>query len=68
MKITDYAALPAVHADDLLVVVDVHDTSMAATGTTKNMTVAQLPGSHPWQFTPNFTALWGTGSSSGTRR
>jgi len=42
-KISAYAAITSVHDDDLLVVVDVHDTSMAATGTDKKMTLAQLP-------------------------
>ena len=65
MKITDYAALTAIQSDDLLVVVDVHDTSMAATGTTKNMTVAQLPGSHPWQFTPESYGAVGDGQLVG---
>jgi hypothetical protein len=41
-RITDYAALATTQSDDLLPVVDVHDTSMAATGTTKKITVANL--------------------------
>ena len=43
-KLSGYTAITTVHADDELVVVDVHDTSMAATGTTKKMTLSQLPG------------------------
>ena len=42
-KITDYAALGGAPAtNDLIEVVDVSDTSMAATGTNKKMTVANL--------------------------
>src|SRR5262249_43203139 len=40
-KITDLAAYSTAHADDLLCAVDVHDTSMAASGTDKRMTLAQ---------------------------
>jgi hypothetical protein len=43
-KISQYASLTDVEDDDLLVVVDVNDTSMAASGTTKKMTIGQLPG------------------------
>lgn len=39
-KITAYTALTSAQSDDLLVVVDVHDTSMAPTGTDKNITLA----------------------------
>jgi hypothetical protein len=41
-KITGYAALASTQPDDLLVIVDVHDTSMAATGTDKKITVGNL--------------------------
>lgn len=41
-KITSYTALTATQPDDLLVIVDVHDTSMAPTGTDKKITVASL--------------------------
>lgn len=41
-KISAYAAITDVEDDDLLVVVDVHDTTMAESGTTKKMTLAQL--------------------------
>lgn len=41
-KISQYTAITSVKPDDLLVVVDVHDTTMAPSGTTKNMTLAQL--------------------------
>ena len=43
-KITQYTAITSVQSDDLLAVVDVHDTSMAPSGTTKKMTVSQLLG------------------------
>lgn len=43
-KITAYAALASTQPDDMLPVVDVHDTSMAASGTTKQITVAGLLG------------------------
>lgn len=49
-KITAYSAISSVQQDDVLVVVDVHDTSMAASGTTKKMTLAQLL--QPYQFRP----------------
>jgi hypothetical protein len=42
MKITDYVALTAVAPDDMLPVVDISDTSMAVTGTTKKTTVSVL--------------------------
>ena len=41
-KITDYGALTAALPDDVIPVVDVHDTSMAASGTTKKITVSGL--------------------------
>lgn len=41
-RITTYAALTAARLDDVFPVVDVHDTSMAATGTTKKITAASL--------------------------
>src|SRR5258708_25891405 len=41
-RITDLAANSSLAAADLLVVVDVDDTTMAATGTDKKLTVAQL--------------------------
>lgn len=43
-KISSYVSLPlaSVHTDDLLVIVDVHDTTMAPSGTTKNITLANL--------------------------
>ena len=43
-KISSYAALTAVAPGDLLLAVDVSDTSMAATGTDKKVTVANLLG------------------------
>jgi parallel beta-helix repeat protein len=42
-KISQYAAITSVQSDDELVVVDVHDTTMASSGTTKKMTISQLP-------------------------
>lgn len=41
-RITSYTALTSTAVDDVLPIVDVHDTSMAATGTTKQITVANL--------------------------
>jgi hypothetical protein len=55
-KISALAALASTQADDVLPIVDVHDTSMAATGTTKKITVAALTA----QTVSGFTAF-GTG-------
>lgn len=41
-KISGYASLTGLARNDLLVVVDVSDTSMAATGTNKQITTANL--------------------------
>ena len=41
-KITSYGALASTQPDDLLVIVDVHDTTMAPTGTDKKITVSNL--------------------------
>lgn len=41
-KITQYTALSAAASNDQLVIVDVDDTTMDASGTTKNITVANL--------------------------
>jgi hypothetical protein len=41
-KLSAYEAITNVESNDLLVVVDVNDTTMAASGTTKRMTLAQL--------------------------
>lgn len=43
-KISAYTALSSAASNDLLPVVDVSDTTMAPTGTTKNITVANLFG------------------------
>ena len=43
-KISALAAVGTLHSDDLLVDVDVHDTTMAASGTDKKLTVNQLIG------------------------
>ena len=48
-KISAYTAITDVESNDLLVVVDVNDTTMAPAGTTKKMTVGQLIG--PVTFT-----------------
>lgn len=41
-KITSYTALTSPQPDDVLVIVDVHDQTMAPTGTDKQITVANL--------------------------
>lgn len=41
-KISGLSSVGTLHSDDLLIDVDTHDTSMAATGTDKKLTVAQL--------------------------
>lgn len=41
-KITSLTAISSVQTDDVLPVVDVHDTTMASTGTTKKITLAQV--------------------------
>lgn len=46
-KITAYTSLALVRTDDLLPIVDVHDTTMASSGTTKKITVASLTGLAP---------------------
>ncbi len=43
-KITAYGAMTSPRPDDLMIGVDVHDTSMAATGTDKKMTLGQVRG------------------------
>lgn len=52
-KITAYAALTAALSDDVLPIVDVHDTSMASSGTTKKIAVSDLGTaviSNAWQY------------------
>lgn len=44
-SISQLAAYSTQHSDDLMVIVDVHDVSMAPSGTDKKMTVSQLFGS-----------------------
>ena len=52
-KITSYAAITAPQSNDLLITVDVNDTSMASTGTDKKMTLGQLNGfTAPYMFNP----------------
>lgn len=41
-KITAYSAIASVQNDDVLPVVDVHDTTMAPSGTTKKISVSQI--------------------------
>jgi len=41
-KITAYAVLSSVQSDDVIPIVDVHDVSMAGSGTTKHVTVSAL--------------------------
>jgi hypothetical protein len=50
-KISAYGAITAPQSNDLLLTVDVNDTSMAPTGTDKKMTLSQLDGNtQAWQF------------------
>lgn len=46
-KITSYEALPEAEDNDELVIVDVNDTTMAPTGTTKKITVGDLLADYP---------------------
>ena len=55
-EITAYTSLASPQADDVLVIVDVHDTSMSPAGTTKKTTAAALLGT-PATFIPAVTAL-----------
>ena len=60
-RITDYTALGAIAAADLLPVVDVSDTTMAATGTTKKTTPANLGVRRPATLVvaaSNASAAW----------
>jgi hypothetical protein len=41
-KISQYTTIGSIQSDDQLVVVDVHDTSMASSGTTKKLLLSQL--------------------------
>lgn len=50
-KLTQYTALTTTQSDDIVPIVDVHDTSMAATGTTKKITVANLLAAAPGAVT-----------------
>jgi hypothetical protein len=61
-RISGYAAVTSAQPDDLLAVVDVHDTTMAASGTTKKVTLGALYGATaPWQFTPEAYGAKGDG-------
>jgi parallel beta-helix repeat protein len=42
-KISGYTPIVTVHTDDVLIVDDVHDEDMSPFGTTKRMTISQLP-------------------------
>jgi len=46
-KFESYTAITNVQNDDILLVDDIHDTSMSASGTTKKMTISQLPFNEP---------------------
>jgi hypothetical protein len=63
-KISQLAAITSVKTDDLLLVVDIHDTSMAATGTDKQMTLSQLPFAGKPQATDCITYVSINGSDS----
>jgi hypothetical protein len=54
-KIISYASLGAPQPDDVLVIVDVHDTTMSAQGTTKQATVSAVAGA-PVPVTVNASA------------
>lgn len=43
-KVTDYATISGAQADDLLMVVDVHDMTQSSAGSTKKMTLSQVSG------------------------
>lgn len=61
-KITGLSALTALATDDLLTLVDISDTSMAATGTNKKVTLASLLRYMPLYPNPqsdNYTAVPG---------
>jgi hypothetical protein len=61
-KISSYSAITQPQSNDLLIAVDVNDTSMAPTGTDKKMTLGQLYGNiAPWQFTPEAYGAAGDG-------
>jgi hypothetical protein len=65
-KITDYAALSSPADGDQLPVVDVSDTSMAGSGTTKKLALSALKtytgaGFQPWQFSVDDAAYGAAG-------
>lgn len=62
-KITGYGAISSVQSDDVLPVVDVHDTSMAGTGTTKKITLAQVVAVPAPAYAPSGL----TGATAATR-
>lgn len=62
-KISDYSAFTTIDtANDLLVGVDVSDTSMAASGTTKKLTPSQLGGAELFKYQNTSSGAIATGS------
>jgi hypothetical protein len=64
MRVTDYAALSPALLDDVIPIVDIHDTTMDPTGTTKKITVSSLRY-QPWQFLPETYGAKGDGKVIG---
>lgn len=64
-QITSYTSLTSPTTDDVLPIVDIHDTTMSSAGTTKQVTVANLIGGAAGRLTPtavkttNYTAAAG---------
>lgn len=64
-QITSYTSLTSPTTDDVLPIVDIHDTTMSSAGTTKQVTVANLIGGAAGRLTPtpvkttNYTAAPG---------
>ena len=71
-KVSALAAYTTLHTDDLLLVIDVHDVSMAGSGTDKKMTVSQLYAGLPVLVASGSGHAAGIapdpGSSAGTTR
>ena len=76
-KISSYTALTSAASGDELLIVDVSDTTMASTGTTKNITVAYLmaaltassvfAGTNSSSSAPILTAVAGTNGGGGVQ-
>lgn len=68
-KISQYTQAGTVTASDLLVMVDVSDTTMGSSGTTKKMTLSQLPGAGgpSWVTLPSswYSGPWFTAKAAG---